>query len=47
MVWETRQSSLYFTDTTWPDFDTRALARALAWFAQEDRPSGIQVGAQS
>lgn len=47
MVWETRQTSLYFTDTPWPDFDTQALARALEWFAQDDRPSGIQVGAQS
>ena len=47
MVWETRQTSLYFTDTPWPDFDTQALARALEWFAQDDRPSGIQVGTQS
>lgn len=43
MVWETRQTALYFTDTPWPDFDTQALAQALQWFGLEERPCGEQI----
>lgn len=43
MLWDTQQTSLYFTDILWPNFDARALREALDWFSHPKRAAGIQL----
>ena len=40
LLWQTAYTELYFTDTLWPDFDSKALDAALAWFAGRVRRFG-------
>ena len=40
LLWQAAYSELYFTDTLWPDFDKRALQKALQSFADRDRRYG-------
>ncbi|CAD7334883.1 isoprenyl transferase [Sphingomonadales bacterium 56] len=40
MLWQAAYAELYFTDTLWPDFDARALAKALDAFRLRDRRFG-------
>jgi undecaprenyl diphosphate synthase len=40
LLWQTAYSELYFTDVLWPDFDERALDRALADYAGRARRYG-------
>ena len=40
LLWQAAYAEMYFTDTLWPDFDGKELARALADFAQRDRRFG-------
>lgn len=43
VLWDTQQTSLYFTDTLWPNFDAKALREALDWFSRPNRAVGIQL----
>ncbi len=40
LLWQAAYSELYFTDTLWPDFDTKELQKALTCFADRDRRFG-------
>jgi len=40
MLWQAAYAELYFTDTLWPDFDSRALAEALDAYRLRDRRFG-------
>lgn len=40
MLWQAAYTELYFTDTLWPDFSTKSLDAALAWYARRDRRFG-------
>lgn len=40
LLWHLAYAELYFSDALWPDFDTAALDRALAWFAGRERRFG-------
>jgi undecaprenyl diphosphate synthase len=40
LLWQAAYAELYFTDALWPDFDERALDRALADFAGRTRRFG-------
>ncbi|HSC46897.1 MAG TPA: polyprenyl diphosphate synthase [Gammaproteobacteria bacterium] len=40
LLWNLAYTELYFTDLLWPDFDTRALDEAFAWFGARDRRYG-------
>ncbi|MCP1470643.1 undecaprenyl diphosphate synthase [Sphingobium sp. OAS761] len=40
MLWQAAYAELYFTDMLWPDFDERALAKALDAFRMRDRRFG-------
>jgi len=43
VLWNTQQTSLFFADTLWPNFDARALREALDWFSLPTRAVGIQL----
>jgi len=45
MLWQLAYTELYFTDTLWPDFSTKALHQALTEFGQRQRRFGL-TGAQ-
>ena len=45
LLWQLAYTELYFTDTLWPDFDTKAFDEALASFASRQRRFG-RTGAQ-
>ncbi|HJD14860.1 MAG TPA: isoprenyl transferase [Candidatus Enterococcus stercoripullorum] len=40
LLWQFAYSEFYFTDTYWPDFDEKALERALASYQMRDRRFG-------
>lgn len=40
MMWHTADSQFYFTETLWPDFDTKELEKALDSYAKRDRRFG-------
>jgi undecaprenyl diphosphate synthase len=40
LLWQLAYAELYFTDTLWPDFDARALDRAIEWYSQRERRFG-------
>ena len=40
LLWQTAYTELYFTDLHWPDFDAKALQKALRWFDQRVRRFG-------
>jgi len=40
MLWQLAYAELYFTDTLWPDFDEKALEKALAHYASRERRYG-------
>jgi len=40
ILWQLAYTELYFTDTLWPDFDERALNKALQFYAQRERRFG-------
>mgnify|MGYP006277498965 FL=1 len=40
LLWQTAYTELYFTDLHWPDFDAKALQKALRWFEQRVRRFG-------
>lgn len=40
LLWQCAYSEFYFCDTLWPDFDRRALDRALVSYQQRDRRFG-------
>jgi undecaprenyl diphosphate synthase len=40
LLWECAFAELYFPDLYWPEFDERALAEALDWFAARQRRFG-------
>lgn len=40
MLWQLAYTELYFTDTLWPDFNTRALDEAIASYRQRERRFG-------
>ena len=40
LLWQAAYSELYFTDTLWPDFDTKELQKAFTWFADRERRFG-------
>ena len=40
MLWQMAYAEFYFTDTLWPDFDQRAMHRALESFQQRERRNG-------
>jgi undecaprenyl diphosphate synthase len=40
LLWQLAYSELYFTDTLWPDFDSRALAQALESYRRRERRFG-------
>jgi undecaprenyl diphosphate synthase len=45
LLWQLAYTELYFTDTLWPDFDARALDRAIESFRRRERRFG-QTGDQ-
>ena len=45
LLWQLAYTELYFTDTFWPDFDSKRFDQALKWFASRQRRFG-RVGAQ-
>jgi undecaprenyl diphosphate synthase len=40
LLWQLAYTELYFTDLLWPDFDSKALDAALAWFQSRERRFG-------
>jgi len=40
LLWQLAYTELYFTDTLWPDFDAKALAKAIASYQQRERRFG-------
>lgn len=40
LLWQLAYSELYFTDTLWPDFDSRALDRAIHSYQKRERRFG-------
>jgi len=40
LIWQTRYSEFYFTDTRWPDFDTKELEKALQSYSERKRRFG-------
>lgn len=40
LLWQLAYTELYFTRTLWPDFDSRALDEAIAWFNTRERRFG-------
>ena len=40
LMWQGAYSELYFTDTLWPDFDTKALHAALEEYSKRQRRFG-------
>jgi undecaprenyl diphosphate synthase len=40
LLWQLAYTELYFTRTLWPDFDSRALEEAIAWFGARERRYG-------
>ncbi len=40
MLWQCAYAELYFTDTYWPDFDTKELDKALASYQKRERRFG-------
>ena len=40
LLWQTAYSEFYFTKTLWPDFDSRELKKAIAWFQAQKRNFG-------
>jgi len=40
LTWQTAYSELYFTDTLWPEFDTKELEKALLSYSQRQRRFG-------
>ena len=40
LLWQCAYSEIYVTDTLWPDFDRKALEKALAWYKTRDRRFG-------
>jgi len=40
LLWQLAYTELYFTDTLWPDFDAKALAKAIASYRQRERRFG-------
>lgn len=40
MMWDVAEAQLYFSETLWPDFDARALEKALAAYAGRERRLG-------
>lgn len=41
LLWNIAYAELYFSDTLWPDFDSQALAAAIADFEQRERRFGL------
>ena len=42
LLWNAAYAELYFTDTLWPDFDEKELAKSLAWFSERRRRFGAR-----
>jgi len=40
LLWQLAYTELYFTPTLWPDFDTKQLDTAIAWYQQRERRFG-------
>jgi undecaprenyl diphosphate synthase len=40
LLWQLAYTELYFTQTLWPDFDSRCLDEAIAWFRARERRFG-------
>jgi undecaprenyl diphosphate synthase len=40
LLWQLAYTELYFTDLLWPDFDSKALETALAWYRSRERRFG-------
>jgi undecaprenyl pyrophosphate synthase len=40
LLWQMAYAELYFTDTLWPDFDSKALDDAVASFQKRERRFG-------
>ncbi len=40
MMWEVAEAKLYFTNTTWPDFDPKELKKALTEYSRTERRFG-------
>jgi undecaprenyl diphosphate synthase len=40
LLWHLAYTELFFTPTLWPDFDTRELDGAIAWYQQRERRFG-------
>jgi undecaprenyl diphosphate synthase len=40
LLWQSAYAELYFTDALWPEFDDKALNKALEWYAQRTRRFG-------
>ena len=40
LLWQLAYTELYFTPTMWPDFDTKQLDTAIAWYQQRERRFG-------
>lgn len=40
LLWQTAYSELYFTKTLWPDFDAKALKKAVKWYQNQKRNFG-------
>lgn len=40
LIWQLAYTELYFTDTFWPDFDAKHLAKAFDWYRSRERRFG-------
>jgi undecaprenyl diphosphate synthase len=40
LLWQMSYSEIYFTDTLWPDFNSKELEKAIFWYQQHDRRIG-------
>ncbi|MEI7426573.1 MAG: isoprenyl transferase [Betaproteobacteria bacterium] len=45
LLWQLAYTEMYFTETFWPDFDTKAFSASLEWYRKRERRFG-QTGLQ-
>lgn len=41
LLWQMAYTEIYFTDILWPDFDEKALDKAIKWFSSRQRRFGM------
>mgnify|MGYP006146456321 FL=1 len=43
LIWDTQRTSIYVSDSLWPDFDLDELENAMQWFARKHREQWVHM----